>query len=87
VKRLGLKLKEMSLNLKFKLHNTYNTKQTCVYMVRYCLKIVATTVTLGVLQPSPLTEISTQDLDGVVVLIGTANSCTFPHYGNTKSGW
>jgi hypothetical protein len=38
----------MSLNLKFKPHNTYNTNQTCNYMARYCLNIVATTVTLGV---------------------------------------
>jgi hypothetical protein len=52
------------LNLKFKLHNTYNTNQTYDYMVRYCLNIVAATVTLGVSPPSLLTEISTRDLEG-----------------------
>jgi hypothetical protein len=55
--------------------------------VRYCLNIVAATVTLGVSQPSPQTENSTRDLEGEAVLIGTMNSRTFPHYGNTKSIW
>jgi hypothetical protein len=59
--------------LKFNPHNTYN--------------VVAATVTLGVSQPSPLIEILTQDLEGVAVLIGTANNRTFPHYGNMKSNW
>jgi hypothetical protein len=44
-------------------------------------------VTLRVSQPSPLIEISPRDLEGVAVLIGTTNSCTFPFYDNTKSGW
>jgi hypothetical protein len=34
------------------------------YIVRYCINIVAAIVTVGVSQPSPLTEISTQDLEG-----------------------
>jgi hypothetical protein len=45
------------------------------------------TVTIGVSQPTPLTEISTEDLEGETVLTGTMNSHTFPHCGNTKSGW
>jgi hypothetical protein len=44
-------------------------------------------MTLGVSQPSPLTEISSQDLEGVAALIGIVNSRTFSHYGNIKSGW
>jgi hypothetical protein len=48
---------------------------------------MAATVTLGVSQPSPLTEISPRDLEGVVALTGIGNCHKFPHYGNTKSGW
>jgi hypothetical protein len=33
-------------------HNTYIAFQTCNYMVRYCVSIVAATVTLGVSQPT-----------------------------------
>jgi hypothetical protein len=55
--------------------------------VSYCLNIVAATVTLGVSQPSPLTEISPRDLDGVAALKGTVNRRTFPHNGNMKSIW
>jgi hypothetical protein len=57
------------------------------YIVSYYLNTVATIVTLGVSQPSPLTEILPRDLDGVAALIGTANSHTIPHYDNAKSGW
>jgi hypothetical protein len=46
-------------------------------MVRYCLNTVAATITLGLSQPSPLTEMSLQDLEGVAVLAGTTNSRTF----------
>jgi hypothetical protein len=84
VSKTWFEIKEKILNLKFKPHNTYNTNQTCHYMVRYCLNIIDATVTLGLSQPSPLTEILTRDLGGVV-LTGTANSHTFPHYDNTKS--
>jgi hypothetical protein len=35
----------------------------------------------------PLTEISTRDLEGVAVVIGTTNSHTFPFYGKMKSRW
>jgi hypothetical protein len=56
-------------------------------MVRYCLSNVAPTVTLGVSQPFPLTEILTQDLKGETTLAVTTSSRTFPHYGNMKSEW
>jgi hypothetical protein len=61
--------------------------QACNYMVGYHLGTVDAIVILGVSQPSPLTEISTRDLEGETVLTGAANSRTFPHYGNTKPGW
>jgi hypothetical protein len=44
-------------------------------------------VTLGVSQPSPLTEILTRGLEGEKILTGIVNSHTFPHYSNMKSGW
>jgi hypothetical protein len=55
--------------------------------VSYYLNIVATTVTLGVSQPSPLIGISSRDLEGAMALTGIVNSHTFPHYGNTKYRW
>jgi hypothetical protein len=57
------------------------------YIVSYCPSTVAATVTLGVSQPSPLTEISSQDLEGVAAPTETMNNYTIPHYGKTKSGW
>jgi hypothetical protein len=53
------------------------------YIVSYCPSIVAATVTLGVSQPSPLTEISSQDLEGVAAPTETMNNYTIPHYGKT----
>jgi hypothetical protein len=44
-------------------------------------------VTLGVSQPSPLTEISYRDLEGVTAITEIANNHTIPHYGKMKSGW
>jgi hypothetical protein len=38
-------------------------------------------------QPSPLTEISSQDLEGAAALTGIVNSRIFPHYDNIKSEW
>jgi hypothetical protein len=55
--------------------------------VSYGLNIVAAIVTLGASQPSPVTEISSRDLEGAAALTGIVNSHTFSHYGNTKSGW
>jgi hypothetical protein len=46
------------------------------------MNTIAATIPPGVSQPSPLTEISSRDLDGAVVLTGTVNSHTFPQYGN-----
>jgi hypothetical protein len=87
-------IKEKSLKLKFKSHNTYNTtKHTRIsfrlpkYIEKYYWSIVAATITLRVSQPSLQTEILTQDLEGDSTLVGTANSHTFPYYGNTKFGW
>jgi hypothetical protein len=51
----------------------------------YCLGTVAAIVTLGVSQPSPLIEISSRDLEGVVALTDIVNNYTIPHYGKTKS--
>jgi hypothetical protein len=45
--------------------------------VRHCYNTVAIAVTPGMSQPSPLTEMSSQDLEGVVTLTGTMNSRTF----------
>jgi hypothetical protein len=50
------------------------------------LNILAATMTLRVSQASPLTEISSRDLEGAV-LTGTTNNRTFPHYGNMMSEW
>jgi hypothetical protein len=57
------------------------------YIVSYRSSTVAATVTLGVSQPSPLTEISSRDLDGVVALTDKVNNYTTPHYDKTKSRW
>jgi hypothetical protein len=57
------------------------------YLVSYRSGTVAATVTLGVSQPSPLTEISSRDLEGVAALTETVNNCTIPHYGKMKSEW
>jgi hypothetical protein len=57
------------------------------YIVDCCLNIIAAIVILGVSQPSPLIEISSQDFEGLAALVGIANSHTIPRYGNTKSGW
>jgi hypothetical protein len=57
------------------------------YIVSYYSNIVPSTVTLGVSQPSPQTEISTRDLEGVVALTGTMNNHTFPHHSIMKSRW
>jgi hypothetical protein len=46
-------IKERSFNLKFKPHNTYNTNETCNYMVMYCLNTMATIVILGVSVTNP----------------------------------
>jgi hypothetical protein len=50
---LGLKIKEKSLNLKFKPNQTYISFKHYNYPVRYYWSIVATTVTLGVSQSPP----------------------------------
>jgi hypothetical protein len=42
---------------------------------------------LGVSQPSPLTEISSRDLERVAALIEIVNKNTTPHYNRTKSRW
>jgi hypothetical protein len=51
-------IKERCLNLKFKLHNTYNRNQTCNYMVRYYLNTIVATVTLGVSHWLPCAEVA-----------------------------
>jgi hypothetical protein len=50
---LGLKIKEKSLNLKFKPNQTYISFKHYNYPMRYYWSIVATTVTLGVSQSPP----------------------------------
>jgi hypothetical protein len=83
-----------SLNLKFKSYNTSWMGQTRKDFIQ-ASKIhnellsgtVAATVTLGVSQPSPLTEISSRDWEGVAALTDTVNNYTIPHYGKTRSGW
>jgi hypothetical protein len=75
-----------SLNLKFKSYNT-SCMGTVAAIVSYCSDTVAAIVTLGVSQPSPLTEISSRDLEGVAALMDTVNNYTIPHYGKMKSGW
>jgi hypothetical protein len=87
-------IKEKSLNLKFKPYNIYNTNQTCKDLIQDS-KIHSELLfkqcsyysdTRGVTS-LPLTEISIRDLKGVATLTGTANNCTFSHYGKTKSRW
>jgi hypothetical protein len=81
---LGLKIKEKSLNLKFKPNQTYISFKHYNYPVRYYWSIVATTVTLGVSQsPPPSKEILTQDLEGEhstsEIRVARTNNRTFPH--------
>ncbi len=81
-----LENKKNGLNLKFKPKHTWISFKLRGYIMRHCWHIVASTVTLGVSQPSPLIETSSRDLKGVVALTETTNIHIFPYYGNTKSG-
>jgi hypothetical protein len=71
----------MSSKLKFKPPDTYNTTkqvrdfiQASTVLCETLFNTVVSIVTPGVSQPSPLTEISTQDE-------------TFLHYDKMKPGW
>jgi hypothetical protein len=65
----------MSLNLKLKPHCTYNTTkqvqdfiQASTVHSETLFNTLVATVTLEVSHPSPLTEISTRDFEGVAAL-------------------
>jgi hypothetical protein len=62
------KLPSLPLQFEFKLYQTCILSKHCRYLLRVCRYTVAATVTPGVLQPSPLQEISSWDYGGRGVL-------------------